>query len=100
MNNCSIMHISMLFIAWKLSKKLTYDPKDEQVIYHLQSRAHGVFLALIVDQRVQVEQQQEGEVGGAVDDELDEGRVDDLAHTGAWHQKVADREQWPKHCHA
>lgn len=87
----------MLFIAWKLSKKLTYDPEDEQVIYHLQRRAHGVLLALIVDQRVQVEQQQEGEVGGAVDDELDEGCVDDLAHAGARHQKVADRQQRPKH---
>lgn len=80
--------------------KLTYDPEDEQVIYQLRRGAHGIFLALIVDQRVQVEQQQEREVGGAVDDELDKGRVDDLAHAGARHQKVADGEQRPKHCHA
>lgn len=97
-------YTSILFVAWQLSwggvKKLTYDPEDEQVINHLQRRAHGVFLAFVVDQRVQVEQQQEGEVGGAVDDELDEGRVDDLAHTGAWRQKVTDRKQRPKHRHA
>lgn len=79
---------------------LTYDPEDEQVVYHLQRRSHGVFLALIVDQRVQVEQQQEGEVGRAVDDEFDKGRVDDLAHTGAWDQKVAERKQRPEHGHA
>lgn len=35
-----------------------------------------------------------------MDDELDKGRVDDLAHAGARHQKVADGEQRPKHCHA
>lgn len=34
-----------------------------------------------------------------MDDEFDEGCVDDLAHTGAWHQKVADRKQRPKHGH-
>lgn len=65
----------------KKKKKLTYDPEDEQEIYHLQRRTHGVFLVLIVNQRVQVEQKQEREVGGAVDDELDERRVNDLAHT-------------------
>ena len=60
--------------------KPTDDPEDEQVVDHLQGRAHGVLLALVVHQRVEVEQKQEGEVGGAVDDELDEGRMDDLAH--------------------
>lgn len=35
-----------------------------------------------------------------MDDELDEGRVDDLAHAGARHQKVADGEQRPEHRHA
>lgn len=64
-----------------MSKHLTYDPEDEQVVDHLQRGAHGVLLALVVDQGVEVEQQQEGHVGGAVDDELDEGRVDDLTHT-------------------
>lgn len=80
-------------------RKLTYYPKDEQVVNHLQRRAHGVFLALVVDQRVEVKQQQECKVRGAVDDELHKGCVDDLTHTGAWHQKVADRKQWPKHHH-
>lgn len=94
------MHSIHTWVHGLLDKKLTYDPKDEQVIDHLQCRAHGVFLAFIVDQRVEVEQQQECKVGGAVNDELDEGRVDDLAHTGTWHQKVADRKQWPKHRYA
>lgn len=75
----------------------TYDPEDEQVVDHLQRGAHGILLALIVHQRVQVEQQQECEVGGAVDDELDEWRVDDLAHARAWHQQVAHRQQRPQH---
>lgn len=79
---------------------LTYDPQDEQVINHPQRGAHGVFLALVVHQRVQVEQQQERQVGGAVDDEFDEGRVDELAHAGARHQEVADREKRPQHGHA
>lgn len=35
-----------------------------------------------------------------MDDELDEGRVDDLAHAGARHQKVADGQERPKHGHA
>lgn len=83
-----------------VSEKLTYDPEDEEVVDHLQRRAHGVLLALVVDQRVEVEQQQEVEVGGAVDDELDEGRVDDLTHAGARKQKVADGEQRPQHGHA
>lgn len=78
-------------------KKLTYNPQDEQVVDHLQCRAHGVFLAFVVDQRVQVEQQQEREVRGAVDDELDERGVDDLAHARTRHQKVADGQQRPKH---
>lgn len=34
-----------------------------------------------------------------MDDEFDERRVDDLAHTGAWHQKVADGKQGPEHRH-
>lgn len=83
-----------------MSKHLTYDPEDEQVVDHLQRGAHGVLLALVVDQGVEVEQQQEGHVGGAVDDELDEGRVDDLTHTWAWNQKVADGEQRPEHGYA
>lgn len=84
----------------KMNNKLTNDPENEQVIYQLRRRAHGVLLALVVDQGVEVEQQQEGEVGGAVDDELDEGRVDDLAHAGARHQQVADGEQRPEDGHA
>lgn len=80
----------------KLDVKLTHDPDNEQVVDQLRRRAHGVLLALVVDQRVEVEQQQEGEVGGAVDDELDEGRVDDLAHAGARHQQVADGQQRPQ----
>lgn len=84
----------------KLNNKLTNDPENEQVIYQLRRRAHGVLLALVVDQGVEVEQQQEGEVGGAVDDELDEGRVDDLAHAGARHQQVAEGEQRPEDGHA
>lgn len=80
--------------------KLTHDPDNQQVVYQLRRRAHGVLLALVVDQRVEVEQQQEGEVGGAVDDELDEGRVDDLAHAGARHQQVADGQQRPEQRHA
>lgn len=80
--------------------KLTNDPEDEQIVYQLRRRAHVVLLALVVDQRVEVEQQQEGEVGGAVDDELDKGRVDDLSHTGARHQQVADGEQRPEERHA
>lgn len=93
--------ISVIYCV-KLGRRgtLTYDPQDEQVINHLQSGAHGVLLALVVDQRVQVEQQQERQVGGAVDDEFDEGRVDELAHAGAGHQEVADGEQRPQHGHA
>lgn len=83
-----------------LKTKLTHDPENEQVVYQLRRRTHGVLLALVVDQGVEVEQQQEGEVGGAVDDELDEGRVDDLAHAGARHQQVADGEQRPEEGHA
>lgn len=64
---------------------LTYDPEDKQEVDHLQCGAHSVFLALVVHQRVEVEQQQEGEVRGAVDDELDKGGVYDMAHAGAWH---------------
>lgn len=35
-----------------------------------------------------------------MDDEFDEGRVDELAHAGARHQEVADGEQRPQHRHA
>lgn len=34
-----------------------------------------------------------------MDDEFDERRVDDLAHAGARHQKVADGKQRPEHRH-
>lgn len=80
--------------------RLTYDPEYEQVVNHLQGRAHGVLLALIVHQRVQVDEQEEGEVGGTVYDELDEGRVDDMAHAGARYHQVAQGEQRPQHRHA
>lgn len=60
---------------------LTYDPEDEQVVYQLQRRAHSVLLVLVVHQRVEVEQEEEGEVRRCVDDELHEGRVDDVTHT-------------------
>lgn len=79
-----------------LKRKPTYDPEDEKVINHLKSRTHRVLLALVVDQRVQVEQQQEGEVGSAVDDEFHKWGVDDLADAGAGHHKVADGQQRPK----
>lgn len=83
-----------------LRRKPTYDPEDEKVINHLQSGAHCVLLAFVVDQRVKVEQQQEGEVGSAVDDEFHKRGVDDLADARAGHQKVADRQQRPKYGHA
>ena len=35
-----------------------------------------------------------------MDDELDEGSVDELAHTGAWRQQVAQRQHRPQHRHA
>lgn len=87
-------------MSYLRGKSLTYDPEDEQVIDHLKRGAHRVLLVLVVDQRVQIKQQQEGEVGGAVDDELNERGMDYLANTGAWHQKVADRKERPKHGHA
>ena len=90
----------MTEMSCRVSPFLTHNPEDEQKIDHLQRRAHGVLLALVVDQRVEVEQEQEGEVGRAVDDELDERRVDDLAHARAWHQQVARGQQRPQNGHA
>ena len=87
-------------VCERASPFLTHDPEDEQQIDHLQRGAHGVLLALVVDQRVQVEQEEEGEVGRAVDDELDERRVDDLADAPPRHQQVAHGQQRPQHGHA
>lgn len=73
---------------------LTYDPEDEQVVDQLQRRDR-VFSVLIVDQRVEVEQEEEGEIRAAVDDELHEGCVDDVSDAGTRSEQVADGEQRP-----